>query len=270
MKIFLYLIFAMALVLASMPCWGVLNTDVGISSQTNWWGQAAGDREMGKIVDNVEGKVNDIKVFPAAEQDALATWVEDHTDNGSIDFLLLCGQFPDTIYQPGNAEADDSIAELFLEGGNIIGNTGDYMFYVVNSAGTNGAGGLQAMMDIPGTTMWDDNTPVEVTADGEKYLPTLQDFQTDRPFHINELVDPWEAEVIFAGDEMRADQAVALDTDTGGRLVIFYQTASQDNDPRGEVISEFILNWMPTVVGNVAVQPGGKSSALWGELKADY
>jgi len=41
--------------------------------------------------------------------------------------------------------------------GNVIVNTGDYMFYVVNGAGTNGEGGIRAMMDIPalqcGTTI---------------------------------------------------------------------------------------------------------------------
>lgn len=272
MRSFIYLVFAMTLVLASMPCWGAIDTDIAISSQAGWFGQGAATREAQEIVDNVAGDVNDIKIFPAADKGALGTWVEDHTDNGKIDFLLLCGQFPDTIYAAGNAEADDSLAELFLEGGNIIGNTGDYMFYVVNGAGTNAAGGLANMMDIPGITMWDDDTPVEVTADGEKYLPSLNDFNTDRPFHLNELLDPWETEVMFAvnGGETRADPVVVLDTDTGGRLIIFYQTAGQDADPRGEVISEFILNWMPTIVGKSAVSPGDKFSTLWGELKADY
>ena len=62
--------------------------------------------------------------------------MEDHTAGGG-DLLILCGQFPDTIYQPGNAQADDSLAELFLDAGNSIFNTGDYMFYIVQVA--NGA-----------------------------------------------------------------------------------------------------------------------------------
>jgi hypothetical protein len=256
----------LATALVAPPCWGVINTEIAISTQTNWWGQAAGDREMNEIVDNVGRKVKDIQLFPAAKQDELAEWVEKHTDNKQLDVLILCGQFPATIYAAGNAEPDDSIAELFLEGGNMIINTGDYMFYVVNGAGTNGEGGLQNMMDIA-TTMWDDDTAVEVTDEGKKYLPTLKDYRTDRPFHLNELVDPWETEIIFAGSEIRADPVVALDTDTNGRLAIFYQTASQDNDPRGEVISEFILNWLPEVAGGVSVEPRGKLGALWGQLK---
>jgi hypothetical protein len=253
----------------SAPCEADINTEIAISTQANWWGQAAADREMNLIVENVEGDVKDIKLFPAANQDDLADWVESHTDNGQLDVLILCGQFPDTIYAPGNGEIDDSKAELFLEGGNMLINTGDYMFYVVNGAGTNGAAGLQNMMDIPGITMWDDDTKVAVTADGENYLPTLKDYQTDRPFHLNELIDPWETEIIFAGSETRAEPCVVVDTDTDGRLATFYQTASQDADPRGQVMSEFILNWLPEVAGGVRpVEPQDKVSSLWGNIKA--
>jgi hypothetical protein len=265
------LVFAIVLLAAAfvaVPCWGRVNVDIGISTQAGWFGQGTADREMNEVVANVEKKVNDIQLFPPAKQNDLADWVEKHTSNNQLDVLILCGQFPSTIYQAGNGEPDGSLAEEFLEAGNMIANTGDYMFYVVNGAGTNAAGGLQNMMDIPGTSMWDDNTSVEVTDDGKKYLPTLKDFQTDRPFHLNELQDPWETEIIFAGDEMRADPVVVRDTDTDGRLAIFYQTASQDGDPRGEVISEFVLNWLPEIAGGgFAVGPKGKLGALWGRLK---
>ena len=258
----------LATVLMAAPCWGLIKVDIGISTHAGWFGQGSADREMNEVVDNVGAKVDDIKVFPVAKQDELADWVEKHTGNDQLDVLIMCGQFPASIYKPGNAEPDDSIAELFLEAGNMIINTGDYMFYVVNGAGTNAAGGLQNMMDIPAITMWDDNTAVAVTAEGKKYLPTLKDFQTDRPFHLDQLTDIWETEIIFAGDERRADPVVVKDTDTDGRLVIFYQTSGQDADPRGEVISEFILNWLPEIVGEAAVESKGKLGALWGQLKA--
>lgn len=117
--------------------------------------------------------------------------------------------------------------------------------------------------------MWDDDTPVVVTEDGKKYLPTLQNYNTDRPTHLNELIEPWEAEVIFAQNAAgtRAEPAVVKDTSNGGRLVTFYQTASQDADPRGKLISEFIMNWIPTIAGKVSVESEGKLSTLWGKLK---
>jgi len=257
------------MILTSASSWGKIDIDIAISSQAGWFGQAAADREAQVIVDEVKNKVSSIEVFPQAKQADLAEWVKKNTGDKQIDMLLMSGQFPDTLYKPGNGEADNSIAEKFLEDGNLIANTGDYMFYVVNGAGTNAAGGLQTMMDIPGITMWDDNTPVDVTEDGKKYLPTLKDFQTDRPFHLNELTGGWETEITFAGSDIRADPVVVHNTKDDGRLAIFYQTAGQDGDPRGAVISEFILNWLPTIVGSEAVNPSGKLSTTWGAIKSD-
>ncbi|MBW7992102.1 MAG: S8 family peptidase [Planctomycetes bacterium] len=217
--------------------------DIAISTQANWWSQEAADREMQEIVDNVT--TVSVERFAADQQDALADWVVAHTGDGEADLLILCGQFPDTIYEPGNAQADDSLAELFLDDGNTIINTGDYLFYIVNGAGTNATAGLQTMMDIAGITMWDDNTAVVVTADGQDITPSLVDFQTDRPFHLDELEGGWYAELVLAQNDAgtRADPVIVRNAATGGRVGIFYQTASQDDDPRGEVISEWINNW---------------------------
>jgi hypothetical protein len=239
--------------------------DVGISSQANWWGQAAADREMAELEDAIKGSVGSVSNFPADKQADLATWVKNNTNDGENDILILCGQIPDTIYEPGNAQADDSLVELFLDSGNTVINTGDYLMYVVNSAGTNGEGGIQALMDIPTITMWDDDTAVTVTDDGRNYTPTLQDFATDRPFHLDELEGGWEPELILAQNDAgtRADPAIVVNTDTGGMVGIFYQTASQDDDPRSEVMSEFILSYFSTT----AVAPAGKLATSWGAIR---
>jgi len=235
-------------VIAFAFCTTAMASDIAISTQAGWFGQGAADREMQEIADNVTAV--SVEQFTANEQDALADWVVAHTGDGVSDLLILCGQFPDTIYAPGNAQADDSLAELFLDDGNCIVNTGDYMFYVVNGAGTNGEGGIRAMMDIAGITMWDDDTAVVVTAEGQDITPSLVDYATDRPFHLDELEGDWEAELILAQNAAgtRADPVIVVNLDTGGRLGIFYQTSGQDNDPRGEVISEWINNWYLTNV----------------------
>ena len=264
------LILAIMLSFTATFSWGAMKLDIGISTQAGWFGQAAADREMQLVADTVKGKVNDVQIFTPDKQGDLATWVEKHTGNKQIDILIMCGQFPNTIYKPGNAQANGSIAEKFLEDGNMIMNTGDYMFYVVDGAGTNAAGGLENMMDIPGISMWDDDTPIKITADGKKYIPTLVDYPTDRPWHLNEIKAPWKAEVIFGqnGAGTRAEPAVMLDEKTNGRLVTIYQTAGQDADPRGKAISEFIINWMPTIAGKIAVDQNGKLGATWGQIKA--
>ncbi|MEN6424223.1 MAG: discoidin domain-containing protein, partial [Phycisphaerales bacterium] len=153
-----------------------IGIDIAISTRAGWFGQAAADRETQEIVDNVPAR---IKVFTANDLDGLAAWVTAHTGDGASDLLILCGQFPDTIYGGANAQPDGSLAELFLDDGNTIINTGDYLFYV-NTAGSNNAeAGIQNMMDIPTITMWDDDTAVTVTADGQTFTPALQDFATD-------------------------------------------------------------------------------------------
>ena len=225
-------------------CTTAVASEIAISTQAGWFGQAAADSEMQKIVNNVKG-VN-IQLFTSAQQNALADWVRDHTGDGTSDLLILCGQFPDTIYPAGNAQADGSLAELFLDDGNTIINTGDWIFYVVNGAGSNGPSGLQNMMDIPGVTVaGEDDTAVTVTADGHLYTPTLQNFATDRPFHLDTLANNWSAELILAQNATgtRADPVIVHNTVTDGRIGIFYQTAGQDGDPRGQVISEWINNW---------------------------
>jgi len=252
-------------------CSTAMASEIAISTQAGWFGQAAADQEMQEIVDNVTGVT--VELFPANEQDGLADWVADHTGDGSADLLILCGAFPDTIYTPGNTQADDSLAELFLDDGNAIINTGDYMFYVVNGAGTNAEGGLQTMMDIAGITMWDDDTPCVVTAEGQEFTPTLVDFASDRPFHLDQLEGDWEAELILAQNAAgtRADPVIVHNTATDGRLGIFYQTDGQDNDPRGEVISEWINNWFLTFVaggGNpyarkASPKDGAQVNATW-------
>ena len=216
--------------------------DIAISTRAGWFGQVAADREMQEIMNNVPAR---IKVFTINDLDGLADWVAAHTGDGAADLLILCGQFPDTIYGGANAQPDGSPAELFLDDGNTIINTGDYLFYV-NTAGANNAeAGIQNMMDIPTITMWDDDTAVTVTADGQTVTPTLQDFATDRPFHLDELEGDWVAELILAqnADGTRADPVIVRNSVTGGRLGIFYQTNNQNDDPRGEVISEWINNW---------------------------
>jgi hypothetical protein len=242
--------------------------DVAISTQAGWYGQEAADREMTALADAIKGSVSSVTLFPADKQADLATWVKNNTSDGQNDILVLSGQFPSTIYAPGNTQVDDSLAEIFLNSGNTILNTGDYMFYVVDSAGTNGAAGLQTMMNLPAISMWDDDTPMVVTNEGKKYTPSLVDYASDRPTHLDELVAPWEALVILAQNAAgtRAEPCIVMNTATKGMLGTFYQTASQDDDPRAKVMSEFIINYFASTT---AVNPADSSATTWGAIKGN-
>ena len=257
----LALVFVITLAFSPMA----MALDIAISTQAGWWPQATADTEMQDIVKNVTAV--SVELFTPTNQAALATWVKDHTGDGAPDLLILCGQFPATIYAPGNTQTDGSLAELFLDDGNTIINTGDYMFYVVDGAGTNAAGGLQNMMDIPAITMWDRTASVTPTAEAKEYTPSFQGFTPTRPWHLDELTNNWEPELILGRDAAGTspDPAIIVNTVTGGRLGTFFQVADTNTDLRGEVISEWINNWYLPKFGGpnpLARKPNPKDKSM--------
>jgi hypothetical protein len=140
--------------------------------------------------------------------------------------------------------------ELFIEStdGDAIINHADRMFWGLNER--NGAGGLQNIMDIPGIVMWDDDTPMKATVEGKQIAPSLTDFASDRPFHVDELINDWVVEVAFATNDAgtRADPVIVRDGDRG-RLIPVFQAADQ-NDPKG-VAAEIIAY----LLGSSAARP---------------
>jgi hypothetical protein len=226
--------------------------DIAISTQGGWMGQGHADTEAQEIVDSVTGVT--IDVFTSTDHDALAEWVEEHTGDGVPDLLVMFGIFPDSIYPAGNAQTDGSLAELFLDDGNVIVNTGDYIFYV-GSGGNNDAGGLANMTDVSSAAMWGDdtgNTRFTPTEDGELYTPSLPTLSSNRPWFPAQFEGTdWEFELILAqsDDGTQVHPGIIHNTRTDGRLGVFFQY-SDDSQPRGEVISEWINNWYLPMLGS--------------------
>ncbi len=203
-------------------------------------------------------------------EDELKTWAEEHTDNGFSDIIVLFGDFPATLYPAGNTEPDGSVAENFLEGGNIFLNTADYIFYIVQGVDANAVGGLQNMMDI-NVDMWAGGTAITPTDDGKKYTPSLGFFTSERPFKEAQIINPWEVEVVF-GDNGAGlfDPVIMHDTETGGRIGIAFQEPNVPTLPRGEVFAEMIDNYLDEALGPSAVDPNQKATTTWGHIKSDY
>ncbi|MGQ9610727.1 MAG: dockerin type I domain-containing protein [bacterium] len=209
---------------------------------TSWISETEARNQANNIIHEIGKKVNNVKIVSSNE---LPEWILTHTKNDQPDIIILFGDFPDSIYASGNQQPDDSLAEIFLDDGNIFFNTADYIFW---GKGRNAEGGLMNMTDIK-TTMWGDNTFVKVTELGKKYTTSLKDFFTDRPFHIDDLAGTdWEQEIIFADDGGKfADPIIVRNKKTGGRIGIILQTM-KPTPQRYKVISEIILNWLPTVL----------------------
>ena len=83
------------------------------TEQSGWIAQGTAAAE-GEELKGLLKKPEDVVILTDKQ---IGPWAKDHTDNGVSDIIVTFGWFPTTLYTPGNADPDDSVAELFLEGG---------------------------------------------------------------------------------------------------------------------------------------------------------
>jgi hypothetical protein len=239
---------------------------------TQWITKAKADAQAAICVDALKkAGIKNTLLSAAGDMGALANWMKAVTNDKGLDVCVLYGDFPPSLYPEKNAQPDGSIAETFIEStdGDAFLNHADYMFWGLN--GRNEEGGLKNMMDIPTITMWDDNTKLTVTAEGKAISPTLatiNNLESDRPFHINELAKDWKVEVLLTTNAAgtRGDPIIVRDGNRG-RLIPCIQTADQD-EPKGAVAAE-IITWLFKQFGggSTAVEPKDKLSVTWAEMK---
>ena len=104
---------------------GVFYANVG------WIGQAAATTAGDEIIADVTS-FDEVQSY---DLNGTEDWVIANTGDGDVDCLVLFGYTPETIYAPGNADADDSPLEQFIDDGNFVMNTADYIFYVTAGGG---------------------------------------------------------------------------------------------------------------------------------------
>lgn len=261
------IIFTMLIALLVLPLTQVFAAGevVIYTGTTQWIDKAPADEQANICVEMLnEAGINNTLLSSDGDMEELATWMENATGDDGFDICVLYGDIPPTLYPQGNAQPDGSVAESFIEttDGDAIINHADYMFWGLGNR--NAEGGLQNMMDIPGIVMWDDNTPMIVTDEGKEIAPSLTDIQSDRPFHIDQLAGDWAVEVSLAQNEAgtRADPIIVRDGELG-RLIPVIQTANGD-EPKGAVAAEIII-WL--MANATSVEPDGKLSTTWGDLK---
>ena len=244
--------------------------DVFIYTDTvQWIGQAAAVEEAEILAEELDGQDGIGELILHGPAKTVEAWTKKHTVDNGHHLIVMFGDVPPEIYDVGKDAKKETVAERFLDAGNTFSNSADYFFW--GQGGRNEEAGIKNMMDIPDMVQWDDNTAMSVTKEGKKLTPSLDDYATDRPFHVDKLKNDWVLEIAFASDSGdqkgdRCDPCIVHNTKTNGRLIQVYQTANQD-DPKGEVIAEIILNYYLEVVGALDVDPQDKLPALWGDLK---
>ena len=121
--------------------------DIALYIDQTWWiSKPAAVRVAKNLIRSLQKIVSSIAIV--SEED-MPAWAQRNTGDGDFDVLALFGDFPQSIYPSNNTQPDGSPAERFLEDGNMILNTADYIFW---GQGRNAAEGLIHMMDNPGKT----------------------------------------------------------------------------------------------------------------------
>ncbi|MBI1924593.1 hypothetical protein HYR99_10110 [Candidatus Poribacteria bacterium] len=224
----------------------------------------------------------DIKNFGDGEEvgynSPLGKWVTAHTGDRKQDVLITAsGTAPSALYPFPNKEPDGSNIEKFIEDGNVLINVADWILYMSYEGGTrspdNAAAGAANVFDIPGLTFGNRGGPQKPTAEGLKYIPSLKEFQSARPWHLEQFNGTdWVVTAFAKADDTTTDPAVAVNKVYGGVIAAMWQKDAPDwtdgPDPRGIGVVEFIANWL-TEKGNLtAVDPQGKLATTWGKIKS--
>lgn len=287
----LFLISALSLSLFALALTSVPAADLAIySGPTNpgWISQDAAianaetimnDDQMKSIFESIENYGDGDEV---GYDSPLGAWMQAHTGNGQQDvFIAASGTAPSAVYQFPNADPDGSNIENFVEDGNVFINVADWILYMSYEGGTrsanNAADGAANVFDIPGLSFGARGGPQVPTDMGEKYLPSLVEFQSDRPWHLEQLEGTdWEVTAFATSndDPNSADPAVAVNNVYGGIIAAMWQKAQPDwegDDPRASGVIEFISNWLMEN-GSIAtpVEAQDKIATIWGKIKSNH
>ena len=254
---------------------------IGHWNTDGWYDESQFD-DVELIIKETGHLFREIKKFDDDHLEEFGKWAEANVDDGELDIIWLNGCMPSVLYPWPNKQPDGSLAERWLEGGNMFINVGDWFAYVSYECDgaccqENGSMGAANILDLgPGIITFGGNTQMKVTPTGKKYMPSLGDTcKTNRPVVLSEVKDPWEVAAIFASlggsddpaKESQADPVVIHDTKTDGYLAIINQAVKANWVKRGPVCAEFIKNWVAGQGLITPVEPAGKLPVTWGELK---
>ncbi len=261
---------------------------VGYWNNEGWYDATQFD-DVEAIIDGTQGLFNDIQQFDDDQLNEFGEWAEANVDDGDLDIIWLNGCMPSVLYPYPNLEPDGSLAERWLDGGNMFINLGDWFAYVsyeCNGARCteNGSTGAANILDLSAGVITSDDSgpPFDATESAKRFVPSLDDpCRSVRPVVLNQVKDPWEVALILASpggsedpaEAQRADPVVIHNTETGGYLAIINQASVSccGNvgwiSDRAQVCVEFIRNWVEGELGLLAVEPVSKLTTTWGGIR---
>jgi len=238
----------------------------------DWYSEAQMLDDVDKIINGVKGKFKEVKSFDDKAFDDFKAWTEKNMDDGELDIIWLNGCMPSVLYPNPNVQRDGSLAEEWLDHGNMLINVADWFGYCTYETGArgadNGGTGAESILDLPGIIISSDNTAITITDAGEEYLPSLgKNITIDRPISRAAVRDPWEIAEVFGESGNNLDPVVIYNKDTEAYVAFINQGNLGHSVDRAQVTIEFINNWLAEKLGFVAVESLGKLATRWGAIK---
>ncbi|MHC4694976.1 MAG: hypothetical protein ACYS67_19770, partial [Planctomycetota bacterium] len=252
----LLLLFLVAFVFCTTATGSDIAFYVGAWNSDGWY-SAQQFTDVATIIAQAGHLFGDIQQFDDTQAAAATAWIDDNTNDGELDIIWLNGCMPSILYPYVNLEPDGSRAELWLDGGNMFINVGDWFAYVSYECGgrcaANTGTGAANILDLAAAIIAGGGQGAMVpTAAGTTYLPSLNQVTSDRPVQLNQVTGDWEVAEVFAqnGAGTYADPVVIHNTVTDGYLAIVNQ-ASTGNwiTDRGLTCAEFLINWADLHIG---------------------
>jgi len=184
--------------------------------------------------------------------------------------MLICqGIVPSTIFE--NKGKDDLIYSWLREGG-IGGFVGDYPFYYWDNTNNVAAGAGQ--QNVFGVQVTNGNVATMLPTElGKEYIPSLQpDWVSNRPVSLGVLEQNGFEYESYADDGANSDPIAYQTEDMKGWFINFHTsccgTSVPTNDQMAREYAELIKNRFIDP-DKLAVEPMGKISTVWGQLKSD-
>ena len=187
-------------------------------------------------------------------------------------YILIQGNTPETIFQ--NKGKDDLVYSWLRDGG-IGGFMGDFPFYYYWDFGANNrvevtGAGQRSVFGVQVTQAQNPAATVTPTDLGKQYIPSLKKWTTNRAVSINILEQNNFEFESYSDNGAFADPIAYRTKDMEGWFINFHTSCCGTNIPQIEQLAteytELISNRF--LQASQSVDPTGKVSVVWGQLKS--
>jgi hypothetical protein len=184
-------------------------------------------------------------------------------------YIITQGNTPGTIFQ--NQGKKDLVYSWLREGG-IGGFIGDYAFYYYWHKGARVTAAGAGQQSVFGATVTNGTVSQVTPTDlGKKYIPSLKKWTSNRAAGLPVMkANNFEFES-YADNGTNADPIAYRSKDMKGWFINFHTsccgTAVPPNEQMAKEYAELIANRFAEAK---AVEPTGKVSVVWGQLKLGY